>query len=70
VILKSVAEPTPENIELAAWYAGYTGSNESLDGVTVDYTLVRNVKRHPSQKLGLAIYTDFTSIFIKRNVNN
>ncbi len=67
VILKSVTEPIPESVELAAWYAGYSGSDESIDGVTVDYTLVRNVKRHPSQKLGLAIYTDFTSIFIKRN---
>lgn len=70
VILKSVAEVNPESIELAAWYAGYAGSDENLDGVTVDYTIVRNVKRHPSQKLGLAIYTDFTSIFIKRNINN
>lgn len=70
VILKSVAEPTPESIELAARHAGYSGSDESLDGVTVDYTIVRNVKRHPSQKLGLAIYTDFTSIFIKRNIFN
>ncbi|KAF0091292.1 MAG: Fibronectin-binding A domain-containing protein [Fusobacteria bacterium] len=70
VILKSVAEPTLESIELAARHAGYSGSDESLDGVTVDYTIVRNVKRHPSQKLGLAIYTDFTSIFIKRNIFN
>lgn len=70
VILKSVTEVNPESIELAAWYAGYSGNDESLDGVTVDYTIVRNVKRHPSQKLGLAIYTDYTSIFIKRNLNN
>ncbi len=69
VILKSIAEPVPQSIELAAWYAGYSGSDDSLDGVNVDYTKVRNVKRHPSQKLGLAIYTDFTSIFIKRNVS-
>lgn len=70
VILKSVVKTSPVSIELAAWHAGYSGSDETLDGVNVDYTIVRNVKRHPSQKLGLAIYTDFTSIFIKRNIYN
>lgn len=67
VILKSVAEPSPKSIEKAARYAGYSGTDQSLDGVNVDYTIVRNVKRHPSQKLGLAIYTDFNTIYIKKD---
>lgn len=70
VILKSFSEPNPESIEKAAWYAGYSGADQSLDGVNVDYTIVRNVKRHPSQKLGLAIYTDFNTIYIKKEDNN
>ncbi len=67
VILKSAADQNSESIEKAAWYAGYYGNDINLDGVTVDYTLKRNVKRHPSLKLGKAYYTDFTSIFINRN---
>lgn len=66
VILKSIDEPSSESIMLAAWYAGYQGTEEKLDGVTVDYTLKKNVKRHPSLKLGKAYYTDFKSIFINR----
>ncbi len=66
VILKSAKEPVKESIEKAAWFAGYQGTNDTLDGVTVDYTIKKNVKRHPSLKLGKAYYTDFTSIFINR----
>ena len=69
VILKSSEEPDPKSIELAAWYAAYSGSDDTLDGVNVDYTIVRNVKRHPSLRLGKAYYTDFTSIYINRNIN-
>jgi predicted ribosome quality control (RQC) complex YloA/Tae2 family protein len=70
VILKSVAEPIPKSIEIAAWYAGYSGNDQTIDGINIDYTIVRNVKRHPSQKLGLATYTDFNTIYVKRDAIN
>ncbi|MDD2371705.1 MAG: NFACT RNA binding domain-containing protein [Firmicutes bacterium] len=69
VILKSIGEPNNESIEKAAWYAGFYGNNDNLDGVTVDYTFKKHVKRHPSLKLGKVFYTDFNSIYINKKIS-
>lgn len=67
IILKSVGEPNPESIKKAAWHAVYSVADQALDGINVDYTKIHNVKRHPSQKLGLVIYTDFNTIYVRKD---
>lgn len=51
-----------KNMLLAAEYAASTQGGEK---VQVDYALKKFVKRHPSLKLGKAVYTDFRTIVVK-----
>ena len=37
------------------------------DKVEVDYTKIKNVRHSPAKRLGLVIYTDFSSIVVKPN---
>lgn len=46
--------------ELASYYSEARGSSK----VEVDYTLIKNVKRAPSKKLGLAVYENYSTIVV------
>lgn len=66
VILKNKGDNPPIDVlnacaALAAKYSSFGDSNNVL----VDYTKRINIKRHPSNKLGLVIYQDFSTINIK-----
>ena len=50
--------------ELAAVRAG-RANPAVLDKVTVDYTRRKRVKRHPSGKPALVVYTEYKSLSVK-----
>ncbi len=64
VICSHGEPPAPQTLEeaavLAAWYSqGRQGTH-----VPVDYTLVKYVKRPPNARPGMAIYTDYKTIYV------
>lgn len=52
-------------IEKAAKLAAYYSAGRNTDKVAVDYTLRRYVRKHPSKKKGMVIYTDYSTIIVK-----
>ncbi|SHG92104.1 Predicted component of the ribosome quality control (RQC) complex, YloA/Tae2 family, contains fibronectin-binding (FbpA) and DUF814 domains [Anaerosphaera aminiphila DSM 21120] len=65
VILKEDGrEFTEKSIEEAATIAAYNSSLKNSDNIIVDYTLKKNVKRHPSKIPGLVSYVNYNSIII------
>jgi len=52
-------------VEKAAQIAAYYSEARESDKVAVDYTIRKNVKKHPSGKKGMVIYTDFSTAFVK-----
>ena len=66
VIVK--AQNIPDGVlKIASELASYYSEAKDSDKVQVDYTLVKNVKRHPSKQIGLVIYDDYTQILAKPN---
>ena len=53
-----------ENSLLQAALAAAKASSKSSAKIQVDYTLKKYVKRHPSHRLGHAIYTDYQTIIV------
>ena len=74
VIVKSNGENIPDSTmieaaSLAAFYSSYKNSKN----VDVDYTLRKNIKRHPMKVPGLVLYVDFSTINVndsKENIKN
>ena len=46
--------------EIAAYYSEARSSTK----VEVDYTIIKNVKRHPSKHVGLVVYDDYSTIIV------
>lgn len=63
VIIRSV-NPSPETIREAALLAAYYSKGAGSSNVAVDYTFVKNIKRHPAGQPGMVIYTNFKTIFV------
>ncbi len=52
-------------ISKAAAIAAYYSEAGTSDKAVVDYTARKNVKRHPSGKPGLVLYTVYNSVAVK-----
>ena len=64
-------EPKDESTILyAAEIAAYYSERRNDQTASVDYTIRRNVRRHPSKKVGLVYYTDYKTIVVKPNAHN
>jgi len=63
VIIRS-ENPSPETVREAALLAAYYSKGAGSSNVAVDYTFVKNIKRHPAGKPGMVIYTNFKTIFV------
>lgn len=65
VVARIGKEPTPALLhfcaELAAHYSEVSGSTK----VDVDYTRIKNVKRHPGGRPGLVTYTDYGTLTVR-----
>lgn len=71
VIINNNGENVPEEIiEYAAEIAAYNSKARNTGSVDVDYTIKKNVKRHPSNKPGLVNYTEFNTILVKSDKNH
>lgn len=58
------------SIEIAANLAAKYSSLAHSEHIDVDYTQRKNIKRHPSKKLGLVIYENFSTFHIKQIQEN
>lgn len=67
VIVRSGKELSPELLLFSAELAAFYSEAKSADKVEVDYTKIKNVRHSPAKRLGLVIYTDFSSIIVKPN---
>lgn len=66
VIIITGGKKVPDKvIEKAANLAAYYSAARDSDKVPVDYTRRRNVKKHPSGKKGMVIYTDYSTAYVK-----
>lgn len=63
VIVRS-SSPSPETIEEAALLAAYFSRGTNSSNVAVDYTPVKNVRRHPVGKLGMVTYKKYRTVFV------
>lgn len=66
VVIKS-PNPADSVLLFGAELAAFYSEAKNADKVDVDYTKIKNVKRSPAKKLGLVIYTDFSTICVKPN---
>ncbi|MGI6700931.1 MAG: Rqc2 family fibronectin-binding protein [Christensenellales bacterium] len=53
----------------AAQIAAYYSAARNSDKAAVDYTLRKFVKKHPSKKKGMVLYTDYKTVFVKPSLN-
>lgn len=69
VIIKNINNTTiPDNIiEFASNLSAYYSKVQTSSKVTVDYCLIKYVKKHPFNKPGMVIYTDYKSIYTTPN---
>ncbi len=70
IIIKSKDTDVPENVlikaaEIASYFSEFKNNSKAI----VDYTLKKYVKRHPSNKSGMVIYTQYKSLVVKPNKN-
>lgn len=65
VILRSSIEPTIKMIEEAAAYAAYFSKGKDTSKVTVDYTLVKYIKKPPGSPLGYVIFSTHNDIVVE-----
>lgn len=66
VIIRS-SEVSDTLLEFAAQLASYYSEARDSDKVEVDYTIIKNVKRHPSKRIGLVVYDDYSTLIVKPN---
>ena len=64
VVSSGGREVDDRTLEEAAVLAAYFSQASGGQKVPVDYTLVKNVKKPPHAKPGMAIYTDYRTIFV------
>lgn len=64
VIVHSTEPLTEETIRYAANLAAYYSKARLSSSVPVDYTLVKNVKKHPSNRIGLVLLKNYKTIYI------
>lgn len=65
-IIFAEGRPIPDSVlniacEICAYYSQGTANTK----VECDYTCRKNVKRHPSGKLGMVTYTDYKSVYVE-----
>ena len=65
VVARTGKEPTPALLHFCAELAAYYSAASASTKVEVDYTRIKNVKRHPSGRPGLVNYVDFKTITVK-----
>ncbi len=63
VIIRS-KDPHDETVREAALLAAYYSKGADSSNVAVDYTQVKNIKRHPAGKPGMVTYTNYKTIFV------
>ncbi|MDO5300991.1 MAG: NFACT RNA binding domain-containing protein [Tissierellia bacterium] len=70
VLLSYRDRPSEEAMIFAAQCAAYFSAMKNSANVEVDYTFRRYIKRHPANKPGLVLYTDFKTVAVtpKREV--
>ncbi|MEG2678149.1 MAG: NFACT family protein, partial [Oscillospiraceae bacterium] len=64
VLIAESSEPTEAAMTQAACIAAYHSSITECDKTAVDYTAIKNVKKAPSQKPGMVIYTSYKTAFV------
>lgn len=64
VIVSDGKEITPTAIEEAANIAALHSKGREMGKTPVDYTLIRNVKKHPCGKPGMVNYVDYQTIYV------
>ncbi|MEG0913123.1 MAG: NFACT RNA binding domain-containing protein [Oscillospiraceae bacterium] len=64
VLITESSEPTEAAMTQAACIAAYHSSITECDKTAVDYTAIKNVKKAPSQKPGMVIYTSYKTAFV------
>lgn len=69
VILTRGKEVTNAVLEKSAEIASYYSNGRKSPSVEVDFTIRKNVKKHPSKMKGMVIYTDYKSILVTPNDN-
>lgn len=67
VVVRLGREPSSEIVQFAAELAAYFSEAKGSAKVEVDYTRIKNVKRHPSQRPGLVTYTDYKTVNVTPN---
>jgi len=71
VILSKMGFDVPESVLLtAAEIAAYYSDRRTDVSVPIDYTLRRNVRRHPAKKVGLVYYSDYKTIDVKPSAHS
>ena len=71
VIVACESGTVPEKVVLlAAEIAAYYSERRLDQKVEVDYTLRRNVRRHPAKKIGLVYYADYQTIAVRPNAHD
>lgn len=65
VILRTTIEPTIQMIEQAASYAAYFSKGKNTSKVTVDYTLIKNIKKPPGTPPGYVIFSTHNDIVVE-----
>lgn len=68
VIVKS-QNLTDALLTFCAEITAFFSEAKSSSKVEVDYTLVKNVKRHPSKHIGLVVYDDYSTIIVTPNAH-
>lgn len=65
IIVKDNKEIPNSVIEKACQLAAYYSAAREADKVAVDYTECQYVRKHPSNKKGMVIYTDYSTTYVK-----
>lgn len=69
VILCDGADVPQNTLLTCAEIAAFYSQTVEADKVTIDFTRRKRVKRHPSGKLGLVTYTEYSSLIVKPNAH-
>lgn len=56
-------------LTFCAEITAYFSEARSSSKVEIDYTLIKNVKRHPSKHVGLVVYDDYSTIIVTPNAH-
>ncbi len=64
VLFTENTEPSEKDYTEAAMIAAFYSSEKGGEGVAVDYTIVKNIKKPPGAKLGMVIYNTNYSAFV------